>query len=86
VKFRFRLRLERVNDTAGAWTRNVREGRDPWHGIANHTPHVPRERLPQVGPYPAAPPLGWSVVVPPSTAFLSHSLPPVTAVTEERAA
>jgi hypothetical protein len=80
-----RKRQERRMTASQVMDRNVREGRDPWRGIATHAPHVARERLPQAGPHPAAAPLGWAVVVPPSAAFLSRSLPAVEQ-RQERAA
>lgn len=43
---------------------NLAAGRDKWHGIANHTTYTPRERLPQVGPYPAAAPYTVARVIP----------------------
>ena len=47
----FRRTFTREMSAPKQMAANVAAGRDPWHGIANHTRYTPRERLPQTCDY-----------------------------------
>ena len=46
MRFPFRLTVTRRETAPQVMDRNIREGRDPWHGIANHSDNYRLDRVP----------------------------------------